>query len=822
MILHSNNKPAIRIGLKTVTYSGLIQKIHLFSAELKGKQGRAILFCENREGWIYAFMSVWHAGMIPVPVDFLSVAKDLKYSILDCKPSVIFCSVARKTIVEEVLQELGINPEVIVIDPLEDLPAEHFPTEIEFNTNPEATAVIIYTSGTTGKSKGVMLSHANLQANIESVCTHIKIFTPADNVLMLLPLHHILPLMGTMLMPFYVGCTIALSPSMAPDDIIRTLNDNKVSIIIGVPRLYTSIHKGIMDKIAKSMAAKTLFSIAKNVNSLRFSRFVFGSVQRKFGGNMKYMVSGGAALNTIVARDFRTLGFEILEGYGMSEAAPMISFTHPNKTKIGSPGFLLSCVKAEIRDNEIVVSGPNVMQGYFERPGETSEVIKDGWLYTGDLGYIDAEGYLFITGRKKEIMVFSNGKNINPAEIEEALETLSPVIKEAGVFQEDDRIRAIVVLDKQKIQELQIDNIDQYLTRNILQVYNQSTVPYKMIMQLSVSESDLPRTRLDKIQRFLLPAMTTEKKQEQSLQTDSTLAEYLILKEYLLQEKNLIIQPSHHLLIDAGLDSLERVSLQVFIETSFGVSMEIEQITAFENILSLAEYLHEHKKRSTFEKINWSLILKQKIHIKLPSTWITSNIAVKISHLFFTLFFRFKGKGVFNIPQEPCIIVSNHQSFLDGLFVASFLKYPQMRKTFFYAKEKHIRNPFVKFLANRHNIIIMDMNHNLKESIQKMAEVLKKKKNLIIFPEGTRTKDGTLGDFKKTFAILSRELNVPIVPVSIHGAFEALPRGRFFPSPFHRIRVEFLRPIYPGNLSYETLSDLVRSKIQRKLDGRSG
>jgi long-chain acyl-CoA synthetase len=530
------------------------------------------------------------------------------------------------------------------------------------------------------------------------------------------------------------------------------------------------------------------------------------------------MVSGGAAIDSAVASDFRTLGFEILDGYGMTEAAPMISFTHPGKMKIGSPGFLLYCIKAEIRDNEIVVSGPNVMQGYYGKPHETADVIKDGWLYTGDLGYIDDKGYIFITGRKKEIMVLSNGKNINPVEIEEQLITISPVIKEVGVFQDGDRIRAIVVPDRHKIEELQIEDIDQYFTRNVLQKYNQSVVPYKMIMQLSVSQVDLPRTRLDKIQRYLLPTLATEKKQTSGPKEDIKLEEYKLLKEYLFQEKKLDVYPDQNLILDLGLDSLERVGLQVFIETSFGVSMEMEQLTAFENILKLSEYLHEHKKHLSFEKINWSHILKQKIQIKLPSTWITSNIAVRFSHLFFKVFFRFNGKGVANIPSEPCIIVSNHQSFLDGLFVASFLKFAQMRKTFFYAKEKHIRSPFLKFLANRNNIIIMDLNHNLKESIQKMAEVLKKEKNLIIFPEGTRTKDGTLGDFKKTFAILSRELNVPIVPVSIHGAFEALPRGRKFPRPFRQICVEFMKPIYPGNHSYESLSDLVRSNIQNKLD----
>jgi long-chain acyl-CoA synthetase len=818
MILQSSNKPALRIGDRTVTYSGLIQKIHLFSGLINNREGRAIIYSENREAWVYAFMATWHAGMIPVPVDFLSVADDVRYILNDCKPSVIFCSAARKPVIDEVLKGSNISPEIIVLDHIESMDASHQPEEIEFNSDLTTTAVIMYTSGTTGKSKGVMLSFENLQANIDAVCSQIKVYRTEDRVLMLLPLHHILPLLGTMIMPFSVNCMIAISPSMASEDIIRTLNENKITIIIGVPRLYAAIHKGIMDKINKSVVARSLFSMARTVNSMHFSRLLFGTVHRKFGGSIRHMVSGGAALDKLVAGDYRTLGFEILEGYGLTEAAPMISFTHPGKVKVGSPGFLLPCVKAEIRDNEIVVSGPNIMQGYYGKPDETAEVLKDGWLFTGDLGYIDKKGFIFITGRKKEIIVLSNGKNINPVEIEEKLVAMTPIIKEAGVLQVGDRIIAIVVPDRQKAMELQIDDIDKYLTRNILQAYNQSVVPYKMIMQMSVSDTELPRTRLGKIQRFLLPSLITEKKEKTEVQDDIKLEEYKILKKYLEEEKNLKVQPDHNLIMDLGVDSLERVGLQVFIETSFGVPIGMEQLTSFENVLKLSEHIHEHKKHTAIEKIDWAHILRQKIHFNLPSTWFTGNIAYRLSHFFFKVYFRFKSRGASNIPKEPFIIAANHQSFLDGLLVASHLKYAQMHKTFFYVKEKHVRGSFLKFLANRNNIIIMDLNHNLKESIQKMAEVLKRKKNLIIFPEGTRTTDGTLGDFKKTFAILSRELNVPIVPVSIQGAFEAMPRGRIFPLPFRRIRVEFLQPVYPENHSYDSLSDKVRALIQYKLD----
>ena len=154
------------------------------------------------------------------------------------------------------------------------------------------------------------------------------------------------------------------------------------------------------------------------------------------------------------------------------------------------------------------------------------------------------------------------------------------------------------------------------------------------------------------------------------------------------------------------------------------------------------------------------------------------------------------------------------------MLLASNLKISQMRRTYFYAKDKHVQNAFMRFIARKNNVIVMDLNNNLKESIQEMAEVLKNKKNLVIFPEGTRTGDGKLGDFRKTFAILSRELDVPVVPVAIHGAYDAMPRGRIFATPFRKIRVDFLEPVYPGNNSYEFIAEEVRSRIEQKLNSQ--
>lgn len=288
-----------------------------------------------------------------------------------------------------------------------------------------------------------------------------------------------------------------------------------------------------------------------------------------------------------------------------------------------------------------------------------------------------------------------------------------------------------------------------------------------------------------------------------------------MIASFLEKEKGRAVRPVYHLEMDLGLDSLDKVSLQAFLQQTFGISPEPQHMADFKDVKALAQWVAERKTKMEESHINWKEILQEKVSLRLPASWITGNIALWSSKLFFKLYFRFYSSGVDKIPDGPCIIAPNHQSSFDGLFVSSWLRFGQARKTYFYAKEKHIKQAWLKFLANRNNIIIMDLNNNLKESIQKMGEVLKSNRKIIIFPEGTRTLNGKMGDFKKTFAILSSELNVPIVPVSIKGAFEAMPKGSFIPKPWKKVTVEFLDPIYPGQHTYDTLSQLVRTKIQR-------
>lgn len=814
IFIKNTTKTAIVWKDRNISYNELLKNIDYYSSILKKQEvTKAAVYSSNRPEWAFAFFSIWKNKSIAVPIDFLAQPDEIAYILNDSRPEVIFISEELRENFAKVQKLLQYEILVIAFESLTEDVNKYEAIEIS-TEDINGTAIIIYTSGTTASPKGVMLTYDNILANVEAVTIHIPIFTDYRNVMVLLPLHHIFALVGTMVAPLMVNATIAFSPSMVAEDIINTLQKNKVAIIIGVPRLYDAIRKGIVDKINKQTAARILFKLAKVINSRAFSKKIFHAVHEKFGGKVEYMVCGGAKLNEETGKDYKALGFEMLEGYGMTEAAPMITFTRPGRWKIGSAGEIMPCMEVESRDGEIVARGRNVMKGYYNCPDATAETLKDGWLHTGDLGYIDGEGYIHITGRSKELIVLSNGKNISPEEIEFKLKHASEFVAEVAVFGKNDSLNAAIFPDFRKVNEKSILNLEEKFKWEVIDAYNKTAAPYKKITKFYLCKDELPKTRLGKIQRYKLIEMIDNLSSVKKQKTDEPeFEEYIVIRDFLKEQKKSEIYPDDHFELDLGLDSLDKVNLQVFLESTFGVTVKEDVLINHSTVEKLSSFMKETKNRLTVETVKWAEILKEKIELKLPKSWFTQNLAKHISKIFFRIYFRLKGEGIENIPDGPFILAPNHQSLFDGMFVSVYLKNKVFKNTYFYAKEKHVRNPIVRAIANRNNVIVMDINKDLKESLQKLAVVLKTNKNIIIFPEGTRSQTGKLGEFKKAFAILSSELNIPVVPVSINGAIKAMPKGSIFPRPWKKINVKFHKPVYPEGHSYDTLTELVISRL---------
>ncbi len=820
------HKTAIIAGNRYVSYKEMLKRITLFGEYTsKNKGAKTVILCENREGWIYAFFSIWLNRGIAVPVDATATAEEVAYMLKDCEAECIWTSTKKVDTVKEAFNLMGYDIPILLVDDYEqvELPADIKAAKIDYDSS--AIGVIIYTSGTTGSPKGVMLTFGNLMANVDSVSKEVRIYTQDRRTIILLPLHHVLPLLGCLIAPITMGGGVAIAPAMTGPDILDTLKRGKVGIMIGVPRLWSTLIRGIKTKVEANIFTKTIFKVCRALQWRWLSRLLFTSVRQALGGHLEILVSGGAALDREVAIDIKAMGLDLLEGYGMSETAPMITFTRPDDIVPGSVGMPLPSEKVILKNGEICVKGPNVMLGYYNRPEETAAMFdEEGWLHTGDLGRFDDKGRLYITGRTKEIIVLSNGKNINPTDIEFKLEQHTDIVKEVGVIQDLDMLKAIIVPQPDWINGRNDAELEEALKRELLEPYNQEAPSYKRLMSLFVYHGDLPRTKMEKLQRFKLPALVssgehTEKNKKRII--EPSFPEYKIVKNYIQSEKKCAVNPTDNLDTDLQLDSLDKVGLQGFLEQTFGMEISAERIASFKNVLQLAEHVADYKTRIEVEEIDWHKILNEDTHnLELPDAWPDDLLILGLFKLIAKPYFRLEGRNADNIPENgPYILAANHQSFLDGLFVMAFNRRKNVRKTFFFAKESHVRHTIVQMIAKRHNVIVMEPT-NLKTSIQRMGEAIKQGKSIIIFPEGTRTETGEVGEFKKTFAILAKELNVPIVPCSIHGAYEALPKHSKWARPF-KIRVDYLPVVKPQEEdTYESISKRVRNAIiqnQREL-----
>ncbi len=802
MLIKNNEKSAIVFKDQEYSYSQLLQYTIAYEKYFVQKSqniNKILIFADNTPDYFFAVYGTLRTKGTVVPVDYSSTIKELSFIIADCKPEIIYTTLAKKEMIQDAVATIpDYNCVICTTEDIDILDVEkHDPTPIPMSED-DHTLCIIYTSGTTGSPKGVMLTYKNIYFNLVAVCEHVPIFKRDTSVMVLLPLHHSFPFVGTMLAPMYVGSTVFIAEGLTADSIIKTLNRGKIGLIIGVPKLYDTLAKGIMVKVNSSSVGRLMYKIAKAIDSKPFSRKIFKAVHQKFGGHLEHLVCGGAALSEETGTIFRTLGFSVLTGYGMTECAPMISFTRPGKDRIGYSGDLLPGLEIQFGENgEIRVKGNNVMKGYYNRPEETDAILKDGWLETGDIGILDKNG-LKITGRIKEIIVTSNGKNINPVELEFEILEQTKVMKEIAVFLENDLLQALVVPDMDVVR-LNTGSSANEMIKNEIEEYNKNAMTYKRIKKFHIASAELPRTRLGKIQRHLLkPLITVEENVETEVPKDNLSPAYIALKQFVENETGRKATGDSHFEIDLAMDSLTRVALIAYIETAFEIHLQENELDNYQTLNKLTAYIEENSSVVKDTEISWKEILQHKLEdIKLPKSgfvhWVL-DLFIKIS---FHLYYRYYTKGKINLPDGPCIIIGNHRSGFDGVFITSKLKWKINTKTFFFAKEKHFNFKLGRFIANRSNIILMNVNTNIRESLQQMSEVLKQGNNVVIFPEGTRAKDKKLKHFRDSFAILSTELNIPVVPVIIKGSEKATFKSIRLPRFLSKIELKFLPAVYP-------------------------
>ncbi|OHD14946.1 MAG: hypothetical protein A2Z98_03200, partial [Spirochaetes bacterium GWB1_27_13] len=754
-------KTAIIYNNEEISYKKLIVEITRYSELYTIDKGAMVgIFAENRPEWIYAFFSVWYNGGTNVAIDFMASPEEISYIIDDCTPQLIFTSAENKPALTNAISLSKHKPKILVF---EEMVFSDVIKKEEVKNDDNDVAVIIYTSGTTGNPKGVMLTHKNLLTNIVGI-NALNIMNSADIFAVILPFHHIYPLTGTVLFPFWLGVTIVIVEKLSSDVILSTFQKYKMTILFGIPRLYNLFHKAIMDKINSKGITRLFFALCKLIRNKKFSRIIFGKVHKLFGGKIRYFLTGGSKVKDQVMEDFGVLGFSMTEGYGLSETSPLNTANNTHSVfRKGSIGKPLCNVEVKIVDDEIVVKGDHVMVGYYNKQTETEAVIKDGWFYTGDEGYIDNDGYIFITGRKKELLVLENGKKVNPEEIENKIMELNPdLIKEIGVFAKDDKIFALILPNIDELKKMNIVNIFETMKWQVLDQYNKMARDFKKIFNFKIVTDELPKTRIGKLKRFAFSQIfTQDEKKEVKHEIDLDFEEYSLIKNYLAHAVKKEVYPESHIELDLGLDSIEKVEFISFLEHSFGITVTTEDIASHPLVKEIALYMQEKKTKIEAEETGWDKILENIETVKIKSKPFFSFLTKFFLWLPFKVYYRLKVKGLNTMPKPPYIITPNHQSFVDAFLINAGLKNRFLKDTFFLANEKHFKHKVGRFITNSSNIITVNINTNLKMSLQKIALVLKNNKNVVIFPEGARTRDGNLMEFKKTFAILAKVLNVP-------------------------------------------------------------
>ena len=824
--LYDRKRIAVTYGEQKISYADVIKYVNYYSEFLDITKGdRSALMMENRPESIFSFFSIWAKKGIAMSLDAGYTVDQLAYVLGDSTPKYLFVSNKTKKVAEEANSKLNNIIKIINVDELV-LPAEYKIKKEEFeNDSNDDVAVIVYTSGTTGNPKGVMITYENIKTNMEGVRA-VDLVNETDVILAMLPYHHIMPLCFTLILPMYMGVPIVLLTEISSASLLKTLQENRVTVILGVPRVWEMLDKAIMIKINESSLAKFMFKMAEKINSMAIRKMLFSKVHKQFGGHIRLMVSGGAKIDKNILEDFRTMGFCAIQGYGMTETAPIIAFNVPGRERSDSAGEVIPNVEVKIADDgEILVKGKNVMKGYYNNEKATEDAFdKDGWFHTGDLGRMDGK-YLIIIGRKKEMIVLPNGKNIDPNDIENEIIKNTDLIKEIAVTEYKEQLLAIIYPDFQQIEAKKIVNIKDAIKWEVIDKYNVTAPNYKKIHDIKIVKKELPKTRIGKIRRFMLKDLIEDKddvieqkEEKKAIVVPPEMKEkFDIINKYIDERYHKAIDLDSHIELDLGFDSLDIVEFMNFLNETFGINLVEQDFVENKTISAIIKLVNE-KAGKFVEKVdkneNLKKIIESDSDVKLPKDARYAKFLRVILGPFFRFYFKYECIDKENIKDGAGIIVGNHQSYLDGFMVNNVFTTKEMNDNYYIATALHFKSKTMKYLANHGNIILVDANRNLKNTLQAAAKVLKNNKKLIIFPEGARTRDGQLHEFKKTFAILAKDLNVPIYPFVLKGAYEAFPYNKKFPKR-NNVSVQFLERIEPNNKTVEELVEETKNNIAK-------
>ncbi len=793
---------------------------------------RVALLSQNSPEWGMAYFGIVRTGATAIPLEKESATDEIAKLLRLGQASALLVS---PELLEEHrdLEKIDGVPVYSLGDVFRLLPEateQKRIAELPQTVPPSSVASILFTSGTTGNPKGVMLTHKNFASLVAKLLSVYDIGHD-DGMLSVLPLHHSFEFTTGLLLPLSRGAQIVYLDEVNGENVSRALKKGQVTCIVGVPALWDLLKRRILGKFQeRSPRLEELVNAVIDANyllrdetPLNFGPLLFFPIHMAFGGRIRYLISGAAALSESTLKTFRGLGFNLNEGYGLTEAAPVLTVTRPGgKVVAGSVGQPLPGVEIQIHEpdrkgvGEVVARGPNVMAGYFGNEGATEEALRDGWLHTGDLGRLDDEGNLYIVGRSKEIIVDSNGKNVYPDEIEE-LYAAPDLIKELAVIGLPDgageRVAAVVVPQKELTAEEAPKRIDAHM-REV-----SAKLPlYKRIKAYEIREEELPRTATRKVRRRELALWLKEKRLLEAAEgAPSAEAD----KEWLLEIVARVAEkPRSAVTLDVGLDELGFDSLMYHelasaIEGATGESLSADALMSTTGIREIGENLKRRPHREPRERARAPKdadVSKLELPDVVKQAGRASLSAVQKWFYHDVLRPEFQGRA--NIPSHVhFLVVANHASHLDMGLVKMALGESGKNLVALAAADYFFDNKVKRaFFENFTNLVPMERKGSLRKSLEWAFHLLEQGYNVLIFPEGTRSRQGTLQPFQRGLGHLVLRGRVGVLPLYLE-THEALPPGAWYPQS--RDVSARIGPFLPFETLSRAASGLPRSDAER-------
>ncbi len=844
---------------------GDLQELALRGAAILRQRGvaagdRVLLLSENRPEWGIGYFAILKAGAVAVPLDANSVAEEVANCLASARAKVIVASDKQwaRLKQEHGADERTLGVTRVAFGDLFDHEPQVAAGALVHRPKSDDLASLIFTSGTTGKPKGVMLTHKNFSSLISKLGAVFD-FDKHDGLLSVLPLHHTFEFTAGLLMPLMRGAQITYVEEVNAESLEDAFAEGNVTGLIGVPALWQLLHRRIVKQLRErgpwverafeflvEWNRKLRDSLPPALAALDPGKLLFWPIHRKFGGRIRTMISGGSALPVDVLNTFRGMGFALFEGYGLTEAAPVLTVNRPGTKLIaGSVGEPLPGIDVKIHEpdasgvGEVIASGPNVMAGYYEDPDATGQVLRDGWLHTGDLGRFDEDGRLTIVGRKKDLILGASGENIYPDELEERYRD-SPYVKElsiVGLPEEGgaETVACLAVPDYEAHADLARDAVRERVREHVKAVATKLP-PAKGIKVLHTTDIDLPKTATRKVKRKLVVEEIQKLERVRAAAKDARergggelaaaaaggapTGNWLYEVIATVAGKPLDRVHGDARLSELGYDSLMYTELGVALEAAgvavpdnadlTGVSTVADLVRTVEGWGRSAKRKPEPKPKKQVTEAEWE------IEVPKPLVTVGNLVLDYAQKKTYERLFHCKVTGRAYLPQAGNFLVAaNHASHLDmGLVKHALGEWgPHLRALA--AKDYFFEDPVRRaYFENFTNLVPMDRHGSLRESLRLASQVLEDGYVLLIFPEGTRSETGVMADFKPSIGYLALANQVDVVPMYLVGTHGALPKGSVLPK--NRDIAAHIGPV----ITYAALRDAV-GKLPRGEQNRA-